>query len=156
MLADVQATSGIKHCNPFRICSSTLQKFFREQDVKKNVISSWNWAKKTEITYLSLFPSDVTNSAWWHISHWESLCHRRAKGKGIIVWLVSIASSCMHDIPLRFLIPLLARPNPSELMRSDRNVFWVAYVQVITINCRKLMCLIPTYFTVLPISFCFQ
>lgn len=155
MPADVQVTSGMQHCNHFGICSSILR-FFKEQHVKKNIISSWNWAKKTEITYLNLFPSDVTNSAWWHISHWESLCLWRVKGKGIIVWLVSITSSCMRDIPVRFLVLLLARPNPSEFMRSDRNIVWVAYLQIITVNFRTLMYLISTYFTMWPISYGFQ
>lgn len=52
MPADVQVTAGMQNCNHFRIQSSTSQ-FFGEQHVKRNAISSWNWAKKTEIIWIS-------------------------------------------------------------------------------------------------------
>lgn len=66
----------------------------------------------------------------------------REKELLVIVGLVSIASCYMHGTPLAFLILLLTRPDPAEFIRFDRNIFWVAYLQVIIINCRKLMCLI--------------
>ena len=120
------------------------QEFFRGQNVKKNIISSWNRAKKVEFAYLNwnLSPSDVASSAWWHITHWETLCHYRLKGKIVTDGLVNIASCCMCDTPLRFLILLLTRSKPAKPVRSERNVVWVAYLQVITINYRKFVCLI--------------